>query len=246
MPVTMQVRITRWGAMGETAAMDYTPRMRPRENLRERAEAVYDILCPLWPEAKPLLEYHSAFELVCAVALSAQCTDEQVNKATPGLFSRWPTSAALAGANIDEVEAAIRSLGFFRTKARHLVEAAKIIEARFEGAVPSTMEGLLELPGVGRKTANLVLSACFEQPGIIVDTHVLRACLRLGLGEKANATAMEKRIAELVPRDRWTRFSHAVNRHGKFVCTARKPACVPGANRGLCPLLSICPRLGIN
>ncbi|MGA2545731.1 MAG: endonuclease III [Rectinemataceae bacterium] len=220
--------------------------MSTSEGLLERVETVYDRLVPLWPDAEPLLAYRNSFELVCAVALSAQCTDEQVNKATPGLFSRWPTPAALAGARIEDVESMIRSLGFFRIKARHLVEAAIIIETRFGGAVPSTMEGLLELPGVGRKTANLVLSACFGQPGIIVDTHVLRVCLRLGLGEKANATAMEKRIAELVPGERWTRFSHAVNRHGKFVCLARKPACVPGSSLAPCPLLSICPRIGIN
>jgi endonuclease-3 len=246
MLVTMQVRIKRWGAMGERENNGYTPGMSPSEGLLERAETVYDILSPLWPEAKPLLAYRNSFELVCAVALSAQCTDAQVNKATPGLFSRWPTPATLAVAGIDDVESMIRSLGFFRIKARHLVEAAIIIETRFGGAVPSTMEGLLELPGVGRKTANLVLSACFEQPGIIVDTHVLRVCLRLGLGEKADATAMEKRIAELVPRERWTRFSHAVNRHGKFVCMARKPACVLGSSLAPCPLLFICPHIGIS
>jgi len=232
--------------MGETEFGDYTAGMVSRKKLTERAAIVYDILCPLWPEAKPQLAYRNPFELVCAVALSAQCTDNQVNKVTPGLFSRWPTPAALAEARIDEVEAVIRSLGFFRIKARHLIGAAKIIEARFGGAVPSTMEGLLELPGVGRKTANLVLSACFGQPGIIVDTHVLRVCLRLGLVDKATAAAAEKRIAELVPPDRWTRFSHAVNRHGKFVCTARKPACVLGSKSAPCPLLSICPRFGIS
>jgi endonuclease-3 len=210
-----------------------------------RARAVFETLTPLWPEAKPLLEYRNPFELVCAVALSAQCTDDQVNKATPGLFARWPSPAAMAGAEIAEVEAAIHSLGFFHTKARHLVDAARAIESRFGGSVPSTMEGLLELPGVGRKTANLVLSASFGQPGIIVDTHVLRVCLRLGLGKKPDATDMEKRIAELVPRKDWTRFSYIVNRHGKFVCIARKPACVPGSPLLPCPLLGLCPRIGL-
>ncbi len=213
--------------------------------LKARAESVFDTLAPLWPEAEPLLSYRDPFELVCAVALSAQCTDEQVNKATPGLFAAWPTPAAMARARVEEVEAAIHSLGFFRTKARHLVEAARILEARFGGKVPSTMGELLELPGVGRKTANLVLSACFGQPGIIVDTHVLRVCLRLGLGKKADASDMERRIAELVPAERWTRFSHAANRHGKFVCTARKPACVPLSALPPCPLLYLCPRAGL-
>ena len=155
----------------------------------------------------PLLSYRSPFELLCAVALSAQCTDAQVNRATPGLFAAWPTPAAMAAARVEDVEAAIRSLGFFRVKARHLVEAAGILQQSFGGLVPSTMVELLQLPGVGRKTANLVLSACFGQPGIIVDTHVLRVCLRLGLGEKPDADSMEKRIADLLPQDKWTRFS---------------------------------------
>jgi endonuclease III len=232
--------------MGEIGITGYTPAMSPNEELRRRAAAVYDILTPLWPEARPLLAYRDPFELVCAVALSAQCTDAQVNKATPGLFAAWPTPAAMAKARVEEVEASIRSLGFFRVKARHLVEAARIIEERFGGKVPSTMEGLLELPGVGRKTANLVLSACFGEAGIIVDTHVLRSCLRLGFGKKRDATDMEKRISGLLPRERWTRFSHAVNRHGKFVCTARGPSCLPGSKGPPCPLLCLCPRLGLN
>jgi endonuclease III len=215
------------------------------EKLRARANAVFAILAPLWPEAKPLLEYRTPFELLCAVALSAQCTDNQVNKATPLLFARWPNPAAMAAADLAEIEQAIHSLGFFRTKARHLVEAAKILEERFGGRVPDTMEELLELPGVGRKTANLVLSAAYGQPGIIVDTHVLRVCLRLGLGEKRDATDMERRIALLISPETRTGFSHAVNRHGKFVCVARKPACLPGSPLPSCPLLGLCPRVGV-
>ena len=219
--------------------------MIPSQATRDRASAVYDILGPIWPDAEPLLSYRNPFELVCAVALSAQCTDEQVNKATPGLFASWPTPAAMAEARLEDVEATIHSLGFFRTKSRHLIASSRIIMEKFNGETPSTMEGLLELPGVGRKTANLVLSACFGQPGIIVDTHVLRTCLRLGFGQKADASDMEKRIAELVPKERWTRFSHAVNRHGKFVCVARKPACIPLSARPPCPLLGLCPRVGL-
>jgi endonuclease III len=215
-----------------------------------RAGAIYDILAPLWPEARPLLEYGSCFQLACAVALSAQCTDEQVNKATPGLFARWPDSRSMARADVAEVEEAIRSVGFFRAKAGRLVQAARVVEERFGGRVPSTMDELLELPGIGRKSANLILSACFGEPGIIVDTHVLRACFRLGLYPAAPASAgpdpgvMEARIARLLPRERWTRFSHAVNRHGKNVCAARKPACEdPG--RPACPLRGLCPRKGL-
>ena len=224
----------------------YSPEMRVQKKLRDRAQAVYGILAPLWPDAKPLLAYKDSFELVCAVALSAQCTDEQVNRATPALFAAWPNPTAMARADPLEVEAVIRSLGFFRVKARHLVEAARIIEDRFGGRVPGTMEGLLELPGVGRKTANLVLSACFGQPGLIVDTHVLRTCLRLGLGDKDDATYMEMRLAELLPSEEWTRFSYAVNRHGKFICRARKPACVFGSGLAPCPLIELCPRYGLD
>ena len=119
------------------------------------------------------------------------------------------------------------------------------MQERFGGTVPSTMAELLALPGVGRKTANLVLSACFGQPGIIVDTHVLRVCLRLGLGEKADADYMEKRIAELLPPESWTRFSYAVNRHGKFTCIARKPACTEGSKLPSVSLIKHCPRIGL-
>jgi endonuclease III len=219
--------------------------MALKKKLCERASTVYDRLTPLWPESAPFLSHRDSFELVCAVALSAQCTDEQVNKVTPSLFAAWPDPAAMAKADPIAVEGVIRSLGFFRTKARHLVESAKIIEERFGGKVPDTMEELLELPGVGRKTANLVLSACFGQPGLIVDTHVLRCCLRLGLGAKDDANAMEASLAELLPMEKWTRFSYAVNRHGKFVCRARKPACVAGSGLPPCPLEDVCPQVGL-
>jgi len=216
-----------------------------------RAAAIYDIVAPLWPDAAPLLKYEGCFQLSCAVALSAQCTDDQVNKATPGLFARWPDAASMAGARIAEVEAAIRSLGFWKTKARRLVEAARIIADRFGGEVPASMEELLELPGIGRKSANLILAACFGKPGIIVDTHVLRVCLRLGLYPGAPSASgpdpelLEARLADLLPEARWTAFSHAINRHGKFVCTARKPAC-RDPSRPSCPLLALCPRKGIS
>jgi endonuclease III len=213
--------------------------------LRERMSAVYEILSPLWPDAKPLLDFSSCFELLCAVVLSAQCTDEQVNKVTPGLFKRWPDAAALAGAGLEEVEACIHSVGFYRSKARHLVAAAAKMVGEFGAEVPATMEGLLSLPGVGRKTANLVISACSDEPGIIVDTHVLRVCLRLGFESKPDAGVIEKRIAATMPRASWTRFSHALNRHGKHVCSARKPRCQDEAAVEPCPLQGLCPRIGL-
>jgi endonuclease III len=214
------------------------------EDRRKRAQAIYAILAPLWPDARPLLAYSSDFELLVSVILSAQCTDEQVNRVTPALFERWPDAAALAKARPDEVEGMIHSVGFFRTKAAHLVAMAGLLVERHEGAVPLSMEALLDLPGVGRKTANLVYSACSGGPGIIVDTHVARVVTRLGLSEKDEPALCEKRIASLIPREKWTRFSHAVNRHGKFVCRARKPACEEGSGLAPCPLFELCPRLG--
>ncbi len=214
--------------------------------LRGRADAVFAVLAPLWPDATPLLSYRNCFELLCAVMLSAQCTDEQVNRVTPGLFARWPDAAAMARAEPAEVEEAIHSVGFFRTKARHLVETAGILAASPGGRVPDSMEGLLALPGVGRKTANLVLSACYGEPGLIVDTHVLRVCLRLGFHDRDDPGAVEARLAELVPAERRTRFSHALNRHGKHVCRARGPACAAGSGLPPCPLLGLCPRRGLS
>jgi len=205
-------------------------------------DAVYELLAPLWPDARPLLHYSTCFELLCAVMLSAQCTDEQVNKVTPLLFSRWPDAASMAAAEEGEVAECIRSVGFFRTKARHLVETARILSGRCGGRVPDTMEALLELPGVGRKTANLVISACAGKPGIIVDTHVLRVALRLGFETRRDPGLVEAAIAAAMPPSSWTAFSHALNRHGKNVCTARKPACISG---GDCPLAGICPRIGV-
>ena len=207
--------------------------------LAQRLGEVLSILGPLWPEAVPLLRHRNCFELLCSVILSAQCTDEQVNRVTPRLFARWPDAPAMAEAELQELESFIRSIGFWRVKARHLKECAALLRDRHFGAVPATMESLLELPGVGRKTANLVLSSCFGRPGIIVDTHVLRVMTRLRLSPKADPGLVETVIARHLPESDWTRFSHAVNRHGKFVCRARKPDC------GGCPVSGICPSKGL-
>ncbi len=220
----------------------------------ERVGAIFRILADLWPDSRPLLSWKDPFQLLCAVVLSAQCTDEQVNRVTPRLFERWPDAMRLAHADTDEVESVVHSVGFFRTKAANLVRTARLLLERHGGRVPDTMEALLELPGVGRKTANLVISACFGKPGIIVDTHVLRAGGRLGILATRDAAAMERRIAELVDVRHWTAFSHALNRHGKFTCTARNPACVAIQGRGgtgmgvsaaPCPVESLCPGLGL-
>ena len=209
------------------------------KTIARRLETTFEILSPLWPDAVPLLEHRNCFELLCSVILSAQCTDEQVNRVTPELFARWPGAREMAGADVTELEGVVRSIGFWRVKARHLKECAALLVARHDGAVPAAMEELLELPGVGRKTANLVLSSCFDSPGIIVDTHVLRVAGRLGIAAKPDPGLVEEIIARNVPSSRWTRLSHAMNRHGKHVCRARSPEC------GACPLAVLCPRLGL-
>lgn len=211
-------------------------------DMRAHIARIRDILVPLWPDARPLLSFSDCFELLCAVMMSAQTTDEQVNAVTPALFARYPDAAAMAAAEPEDIEPIIRSIGFYHTKARHLVQTARILASE-GGAVPTTMEGLLELPGVGRKTANLVASACFGAPGIIVDTHVARSAVRLGIYAKKDPDAIEAIIREnLAPGDH-TAFSHALNRHGKFTCSARAPACV-ARDRG-CPLEGFCPKSGM-
>lgn len=200
-----------------------------------RAEAIYDVIVPLWPDAGTELRYASCFELLVSVILSAQCTDEQVNKATPALFAAYPDPPSMMEAPLPAVEALVRSTGFYRTKTAHIVASARLIVERHGGRVPDTVEELVLLPGVGRKTANLVASLCYGKPGIVVDTHVKRAARRLGLCPSDDPERVERSIAAALPEDRWTAFSFALNRHGKFVCTARKPRC-PG-----CPLAPLCP-----
>jgi endonuclease-3 len=211
--------------------------------LKERISLIREILVPLWPEAKPLLDYSSCFELLCAVILSAQCTDEQVNAVTPVLFRKYPDAPAMAAAEVTEVEVLIHSVGFFRTKAKHLVQSARILTGEWGGKVPPSLEELLVLPGVGRKTANLVLSACFGMPGIIIDTHAMRVSLRLGLHDKKVPEAIEAVIRNNLAEAHHTAFSHALNRHGKHLCTARSPICFRTA--GLCPLEFLCPKTGV-
>jgi len=212
-------------------------------DMRAHIARIRDILVPLWPDARPLLSFLDCFELLCAVMMSAQTTDEQVNAVTPALFARYPDAAAMAAAEPEDIEPIIRSIGFFHTKARHLVQTARLLASERGGAVPATMDGLLALPGVGRKTANLVASACFGAPGIIVDTHVARSAVRLGIYAKKDPDAIEAIIRDnLAPEDH-TAFSHALNRHGKFTCSARAPACV-ARDRG-CPLEGFCPKSGM-
>lgn len=197
-------------------------------------------LAGLYPDSRCSLDWRSPFELLVATILSAQCTDRRVNAVTPGLFRRWPTAAALATARPAELEDTIRSTGFFRAKARHLLGCAAALVERHSGEVPETLEDLVRLPGVGRKTANVVLGVAFGRAeGVVVDTHVGRIARRLGLSRRSDAPGVERDLVRVVPRDHWIAFSHRLIDHGRGVCLARRPRC------GRCDLADLCPRAGV-
>jgi len=199
------------------------------------ATRVLDALELAHPEARCTLDYRSAFELAVATILSAQCTDERVNKVTPQLFARYPDAAALAAAAPADVEEIIRSTGFFRAKTRSLIGFAKGLVERHGGVVPRTIAELVPLPGIGRKTANVVIGHAFGvNEGIAVDTHVLRVTNRLGLAEGDDPLKIEAQLMALVPRERFTRTTDLLIFHGRKVCDARRPAC------GVCPLFADC------
>jgi endonuclease-3 len=209
-------------------------RTKPRAT-PERAGRILDILERAHPEARCALSYRNAFELAVATILSAQCTDERVNQVTPRLFESYPDAGALAAAPLADVEEIIRSTGFFRAKARSITGFARGLVERHGGEVPRTMEALVPLPGVGRKTANVVLGHAFDvNEGIAVDTHVLRVTNRLGLAEGDDPLAVEALLMKLVPRERWTRTTDLIIFHGRKVCDSRRPGC------SICPLFAEC------
>lgn len=202
----------------------------PRESMthkRERALEVCTRMAELYPNAECALHFHDPFSLVIAVLLSAQTTDAAVNKVTPILFGRWPDAAALASAPLGEVEEVLHPLGFFRSKAKHAVETAQMVTVEFGGHVPSTMEELTRLPGVGRKTANIVLNNAFGiVEGIAVDTHVFRIATRLGFTSAKAPLDAEKDLLKLIPHEWWGPVNHQWVLYGRQVCDAKKPACV--------------------
>jgi endonuclease-3 len=185
------------------------------------------------------LRHRSAFELLVATVLSAQCTDQRVNEVTPVLFARFPTPAAIAGAPTDELESIIHSTGFFRSKAAHLQGLSADIIERFDGEVPRDMASLTSLPGVGRKTANVVRSVAFGEPGLPVDTHVMRLSHRLDLTRASDPVMIERALCKLLAPDRWGGFSLRMILHGRSTCSARRPAC------DSCMLEDLCPRRGV-
>lgn len=191
------------------------------------------------PDAHCELNYDTPFQLAVATILSAQCTDVRVNKVTPALFASYPDAAAMAGADIHHVEELIRSTGFFRNKAKNIVAMANAVMEEYGGEMPRTLDELVQLPGVGRKTANVILGNAFGVPGLTVDTHFLRLMRRLGITTSTNAVTVEKQVMPLLDEEEWTRFSHRLIFHGRRVCTARNPRCEE------CVLDDICPKVGV-
>ncbi len=202
----------------------------------ERAPEIYARLTRAYPDAHCALDHRDAFELLVATILSAQCTDKRVNMVTPSLFARWGDADALAAAKPEELEEAIKSTGFFRNKAKSLLGMATAVVERHGGRVPDDMDALVHLPGVGRKTANVVLGNAFDRnEGVVVDTHVGRVSARLGLTRHTDPVKVEQDLMKLFPRARWTMLSHLFIEHGRQVCDARKPKCE------ICPLADLCP-----
>lgn len=213
------------------------PRKRESKQARgQRAARIYDLLLEEYPDAHCELDYVDAYQLAVATILSAQTTDQRVNLVTPVLFRRYPTVAALANAQQHDVEEIIRSTGFFRNKAKNIIGFARGVMAEHGGEVPRSLEALAALPGVGRKTANVILGNAFGiDEGVVVDTHVKRLSARLALTPYEDPVEVEEDLMALFPRARWTMLSHLLIWHGRRVCDARKPRCEACIVSGLCP-----------
>jgi endonuclease-3 len=212
---------------------DETPLARTR-----RARRINRELADVFPTAHCELDFSNPLELSVATILSAQCTDKRVNEVTPALFAKYRTAADYAGADRDEVETLIRPTGFFRNKTTSLIKLGQALVERFDGEVPNRLEDLVTLPGIGRKTANVVLGNAFDIPGLTVDTHFGRLVRRWNWTTETDPVKVEFAVAELIPKQEWTIFSHRAIWHGRRICHARKPAC------GACPIARLCPSFG--
>src|SRR5437867_497823 len=213
--------------------------MKTTDDVRGRARRIVRLLAKLYPDAKCALDHESPLQLLIATILSAQCTDVRVNLVTPALFARYRDATAFADAKQGDLEKAIASTGFFRNKASNIIACCRRIVEQHGGRVPGTMEELVQLPGVGRKTANVILGNAFDVPGITVDTHVLRLSRRMGLTQYTDPEKVERDLMALVPKKEWTTFSHRMIFHGRQVCHARKPKCDE------CILAQVCPKVGV-
>jgi len=207
--------------------------MRARSTLDRPAQIAMS-LHQAMPVARVELTHRSPWELLVATILSAQCTDQRVNQVSPTLFKRYPTPQAMVKATLTELETLIRSTGFYKSKAKNLIGCAQVITTQFKGQVPDTMEALTSIPGVGRKTANVLLGAVFGKPGVVVDTHVRRVSNRLALTHSRDPEQIERDLQSVYPRTQWTDVSQRLLLHGRYVCLARKPRCL------VCPIYDIC------
>jgi len=213
-----------------------------RESLPEkkvRAKVIYRQLSKSYPNVRCELDYKNAFQLLVATVLSAQCTDKRVNQTTPALFKKYPNPKKMAKADLRDIQKLVKSTGFFRAKAKNIKGLSNKIIEEFDGKVPSNLEDLIILPGVGRKTANVVLGHAFGIPGITVDTHFGRLSRRFGWSKQNNPVKVEFEVGELIPQREWTNLSQRMIWHGRRVCHSRKPAC------GACALAKLCPSYGI-
>jgi endonuclease III len=209
-----------------------------RLGLVRRARKMNRILAETYPDAHCELDFQNPFQLLVATVLSAQTTDVRVNLTTPALFAKYPTPEDLAAANPENVEELLKPTGFFRAKTKSVMGLSAALRDQFGGEVPHTMDELVTLPGVGRKTANVVLGNAFDVPGITVDTHFSRLARRFGWTTETDAVKIEHEVGELIPRKDWTILSHRLIWHGRRLCHSRRPAC------GVCPLARLCPSFG--
>lgn len=202
----------------------------------ERIKEIIAILRKTYPSSRTALKHENPLQILVATILAAQCTDEKVNQITPSLFQKYPTPSDFASADKDELEAEIRPTGFFRNKAKNIINASKKIVDDFEGKVPDNMEDLISLPGVARKTANIVLSSSFKKAeGIAVDTHVRRLSQRLGLSKEKDPDKIERDLMMIVPQEGWLDFNYMLVNHGRAICSARKALCPQCVVKHLCP-----------
>ena len=213
-----------------------------RESIKkksERAEKIFEVFGKVYDDADCTLEYKTALELLIATQLAAQCTDARVNMVTPALFAKYPDVYAFANADELELREDIRSTGFFRNKAKNIIGCCRMLIDDFGGEVPNNMDDLLKLPGVGRKTANLVLGDFFGIPGVVVDTHATRLSNRMGLTSQKDPYKIELDLQKLLPPKDWADFCHCLVYHGRAYCTARAPKC------DVCPIAHLCPKIGV-
>ena len=201
---------------------------------KEDINNVLEILSPMYPDAGCALEHRNAFQLLVATTLSARTTDKSVNRITPALFKKYPTAEKLSAADVSDVEDILRTIGIYRTKAKHIVELSKMLVEKYEGEVPPDYNDLITLPGVGRKTANVVLSVGFNEARIAVDTHVFRVANRIGLACGKNVLSTEEDLMKNIPKEKWVKTHHSLIFHGRNICDARRPACEVCGISGYC------------